>query len=84
MNKLHFNSLDANFSRDYPQGMIVKSTKIEDFLNSNDVAKKIISYWVERDKNGYMSMDRIAERGLYNATDNDVNISKSSKEAMQY
>jgi hypothetical protein len=51
---------------------------IEDYLNSNAVARNIVAKWFNRDENGHFDMDLIAERGQYNASDLDVKLAQSS------
>lgn len=55
------------------------SKNISGFLNENDIAKKIISKWFNRDENGAFDMSLVAERGYYNATDLDVQIAQSNE-----
>ncbi|OQY00525.1 MAG: hypothetical protein B6I20_08655 [Bacteroidetes bacterium 4572_117] len=79
LNKLPFNSMNSYLSRDDLSGTSQKANKIENVLKNNNVAKKVVEYWVNRDENGYMNTNRIAKRGLYNATDHDVQVSKLTK-----
>lgn len=51
---------------------------IEDYLNTNSVAKNLVAKWFNRDENGHFNMDLIAERGQYNASDLDLKIAQSS------
>lgn len=49
------------------------------YLNTNNIAKTLVSKWFNRSESGGFNMDLIAERGFYNATDLDVKISNSSE-----
>jgi hypothetical protein len=55
---------------------------IENYLNQKNVAKKLVEKWFLRDENGGFSMDLIADRGQYNATDLNVKLAKESKRGM--
>ncbi|WP_417290084.1 hypothetical protein [Corallibacter sp.] len=54
-------------------------TAITDSLNTNYVAKLIISKWFNRSEKGGFNMNLISERGNYNATDLDVHIARNSE-----
>lgn len=58
------------------------SNDISRFLESNQVAKKLVAKWFNRDENGAFNMDLIAKRGHYNATAYDVNIAKNSERGL--
>lgn len=45
---------------------------INQLLITENIAKKVISKWYNKQANGSFSMDFIAKRGLYNASDYDV------------
>ncbi len=45
---------------------------INQLLINENIAKKVISKWYNKQPNGSFSMDYIAKRGLYNASDYDV------------
>jgi len=79
LNKLSYDNLQASFSRDNGMSQTEKSKKIEDFLNSNDAGRSIVSYWFNRNANGEMDLERIKQRGLYNADDQSVLVAKDSK-----
>ncbi len=49
---------------------------ITSYLTSNNVAKNLVAKWFKRSPKGGFSMDMIAERGLYNASELDVQQSK--------
>ncbi|MFD1064036.1 hypothetical protein ACFQ1Q_12335 [Winogradskyella litorisediminis] len=55
------------------------SKNISSFLSQNDIAKKIISKWFNRDENGAFDMSLVAERGYYNATDLDVQLAQNNE-----
>lgn len=47
-------------------------TSVSEAIKSDDIPKKIVAKWYNQQQNGSFSMDFIAERGLYNASDYDV------------
>ena len=49
------------------------------YLNTNNIAKTIISKWFNRSNSGGFNMNLIAERGFYNASDLDVKIANNSE-----
>lgn len=51
---------------------------IEDYLNTNNVAKNLVAKWFNRNEKGHFNMNLIAERGQYNASEIDIKIAKSS------
>lgn len=51
---------------------------IDDFLNTNDIAKGIVAKWFNRSEKGTFNMDLIAERGQYDATEMDVKNAKNT------
>lgn len=48
------------------------STSVTEAVNSNNLGKEVISYLFHRDSKGNFDDSIIRERGLYNATDQDV------------
>ncbi len=52
---------------------------INAFLTTNEIAKKAVAKWFNRDKKGCFNMDLVANRGFYNASEIDVAIAKKSK-----
>jgi hypothetical protein len=51
----------------------------EHILNQRRMGKEIIAKWFSQKQDGTFSMQLIAERGLYNATDSEYKIAQSSK-----
>lgn len=49
---------------------------INNYLETNQVAKKLVAKWFKRSAKGGFKMDLIAERGLYNASDLDAKQAK--------
>lgn len=50
----------------------VEPSSIEDFLNRNDVASRLVSKWFDRDfTNGVCNVELVKERGLYSASEMD-------------
>lgn len=52
---------------------------ITEYMNNNDVAKKLVAKWFNRSAKGGFNMDLISKRGFYNASDLDVDLAKSSQ-----
>ena len=69
-----FSKTDASFSR---------SEDIDRMVSECDIAKEIISYWFNRKYDGSMDIERILERGMYNATDADYIRSEASRLGVQ-
>lgn len=51
---------------------------IEAFINKNDIARKMIAKWFNRDANGNMDVDLLVERGMYSAQLNDIDEAQNS------
>jgi hypothetical protein len=58
-----------------------QSDMITNYLQSNEVAKKIIAKWFNRDTDGKFSMDLVAARGMYDATAMDKSIANQTERA---
>ncbi len=56
-----------------------QSKIITNYLNENDIAKKLISKWFNRNEKGEFNMQLIIQRGNYNATDLDIFIAKNTE-----
>jgi hypothetical protein len=52
--------------------------KIERFLSANKIANGMVAKWFNRDENGNFSMDLVAERGQYNASEMQAGIAKAT------
>ena len=48
-------------------------------LTKAKVGQMVVSKWFNRDQNGNFSVELLKERGIYNATDNDVMVADASK-----
>lgn len=79
MNSIELTILEANFDRDAVISFDQKANKIAEALNDENVAKQIISVWFNRKEDGTMNMERIHERGLYNAGTTDFQIAKTQQ-----
>ncbi len=66
-NRIDTYTLSYNLGR----GSAVSATSIGKTLNSYEVGKEIISYWFNYRPNGMMDASRVAERGNYNADDQE-------------
>lgn len=51
---------------------------IEAFIDKNDIARKMIAKWFNRDANGNMDVDLLVERGMYSAQLNDIDEAQNS------
>lgn len=51
---------------------------IKAFINKNDIARKMIAKWFNRDANGNMDVDLLVERGMYSAQLNDIDEAQNS------
>ncbi len=49
----------------------VQERKLQEYL-TNKVSREVVAKWFNRNEKGEFSMDLIAERGMYNATDAEV------------
>lgn len=49
---------------------------------TNEVAKNIVAAWFNRDNQGRFNMDLVEQRGLYNASNLDLNIAQGSSRGM--
>ncbi|HQN83609.1 MAG TPA: hypothetical protein PL079_04365 [Tenuifilaceae bacterium] len=66
-NNMETLSFDAPFSRTSTE--VVPQEAVKKYLTDQKVAKSIISLWYNRQEDGSMSMDKIFDRGMFNATD---------------
>jgi hypothetical protein len=57
------------------------ATEMEQIL-TKEVSREVVAKWFNRNANGEFSMDVIAERGMYNASDADVIKAQASKRKM--
>ncbi len=51
---------------------------IDEFLNTNDIARDLVAKWFNRSKKGTFNMELIAERGQYDASEMDVKNAKNT------
>ncbi|SDD13594.1 hypothetical protein [Williamwhitmania taraxaci] len=63
--------VDTTNTKDLPQ-------IIQKFFRTNQIPQQLIAKWFNRDENGNLNMNRIAERGQYDATEMQASIAKSS------
>lgn len=54
------------------------SPAISEFLRENHVAKKMVSKWFNRTRNGEFDVELVKQRGLYNASAFDIQIAKQT------
>lgn len=63
-----------------PQNTKDKSQAISEFLDYNDVARRLVAKWFMRNKRtGYFNTDLVTKRGLYNASELDRQFSSLTK-----
>jgi len=63
-------------------GIKDQTNNINNFLNTNNIAKQMVAKWFNRSESGSFNVDLIAERGSYNASDVDVKIAKNSERGL--
>ena len=64
-----------------PRGLTDEKS-VTKFLEENHIARAMVAKWFNRSAKGGFSMDLIAQRGAYDATQIDVNVAKSSQRGM--
>lgn len=60
----------------------LQSNNIKNYLQTNNIAKKMVEKWFNRNEQGAFNMDLIAQRGNYNATDIDVTNAKLTQRGL--
>ena len=55
---------------------------ISNFLKQNEIAKQLVAKWFNRSPKGTFNTNLVAERGMYDATEMDVALARSSKRGM--
>ncbi len=55
---------------------------IETFLTDHEIAKKLVSRWFNRNKEGLFDMHIVAERGFYSASDLDIKTAENSQRGL--
>lgn len=73
------NGLPSNVNLPKEERYKTQQKNIEKYLKENDVAKKMVAKWFNRNNSGFFNMKLIAHRGSYNATEMDVELAKKSK-----
>jgi len=59
--------------------MLVPLPSIEGALNNSKIPHLVLSRWFDREEDGSFGVKTLAERGVYNATDNDLLVATASK-----
>jgi hypothetical protein len=67
-----------------PSGTTNYEDAILEQLNNSNIGQEILSSWVSFDEKGTMSTARFMERGLYNASDEDVIKAMAMKRGLAY
>jgi hypothetical protein len=75
-NNIHIRTVEGESQKDNPEIFI------NDYLSRNEIAKNLVELWFNRNERGGFNMDLISERGRYNATEMEANISKMSKRGL--
>lgn len=52
--------------------------RIDNYLNTNNVARDLVAKWFNRSPKGTFNMDVIGERGFYDASEMQANVAKAS------
>jgi hypothetical protein len=60
----------------------IQQANISNYLKKNEIAKQLVAKWFNRSPQGFFDVQLLAERGMYNASDMDVALAKSSKRGM--
>ncbi len=80
-NSVPENIIKTGVKRDSMLGFPVPATEqqLARWLNDNKVGQKILSVWFNRQPDGSFNVDKLKERGLFNANDNDFMVASASK-----
>ena len=63
-------------------GRAVQPYEITAFLQGNQVARRLVAKWFNRDADGVFSVDLVADRGNYNASEMDVVEARMTKRGL--
>jgi hypothetical protein len=84
--KYYYNSIPENIiktgvERDSALGFPIPATEqqLVKWLNDYKVGQQILSVWFNRQPDGSFNVERLKERGLFNANDNDYMVASASK-----
>lgn len=75
-NFVDFNVINTTLNRNASQKE--KEKMITETLKKEKIAQKVVSVWFNRNDAGFMNMEKIKERGLYNATEYQSLIAEKS------
>jgi hypothetical protein len=64
------------------ENIALQETNIRNFLAENKVARDLVAKWFNRDEKGTFEMGMIADRGMYNASEMDVKLARSSERGL--
>jgi len=80
-NSIPENIIKAGVKRDSMLGFPVPATEqqLVRWLNDHKVGQQILSVWFNRQPDGSFNVDKLKERGLFNANDNDLLVASASK-----
>ncbi len=77
--KFDKNEIGMREFRTYKKRGELGSFAVQSVLDQQQVGKKILSFWLNRDSNGMMNDELLQSRSLYNVTDKEVMIDEASK-----
>lgn len=80
-NSIPENIIKTGVKRDSLLGFPVPATEqqLVRWLNDHKVGQQILSVWFNRQPDGSFNVDKLKERGLFNANDNDLLVASASK-----
>ena len=80
-NSIPENIIKTGVKRDSMLGFPVPATEqqLVRWLNDHKVGQQILSVWFNRQPDGSFNVDKLKERGLFNANDNDLLVASASK-----
>lgn len=80
-NSIPENIIKTGIKRDSMLGFPVPATEqqLVRWLNDHKVGQQILSVWFNRQPDGSFNVDKLKERGLFNANDNDLLVASASK-----
>ncbi|MGE0019236.1 MAG: hypothetical protein AB7S72_06185 [Draconibacterium sp.] len=80
-NSIPENIIKTGVERDSALGFPVPATEqqLVKWLNDYKVGQQILSVWFNRQPDGSFNVDKLKERGLFNANDNDFMVASASK-----
>jgi hypothetical protein len=80
-NAIPENIIKTGAERDSALGFPIPATEqqLKKWFNDYKIGQQILSVWFNRQPDGSFNVDRLKERGLFNANDNDYMVASASK-----